>query len=50
MQAQGFEISAVQFGDDSSPFLSAPRLSEQLGVTQSELAKLAGIAPQYAYR
>lgn len=44
MQAQGLEISAVQFGDGSSPFLSARRLSEQIGVTQSELAKLAGIA------
>ena len=44
MQPQGLEIGAVRFGDGGSPFLSAPRLSEQLGVTQSELAKLIGIA------
>ena len=44
MQPQGLEIGAVRFGEGGSPFLSAPRLSEQLGVTQSELAKLIGIA------
>lgn len=44
MQPQGLEIGAVRFGDGGSPFLSAPRLCEQLGVTQSELAKLVGIA------
>lgn len=44
MRSQGLEIGAARFGELSSPFLSAPRLSEQLGVTQSELAKLVGIA------
>ncbi|MGV8856734.1 MAG: antitoxin Xre/MbcA/ParS toxin-binding domain-containing protein [Devosia sp.] len=44
MQSQGLEIGATRFGEGSSPFLSANRLSEQLGVTQSELAKLVGIA------
>ena len=44
MQAQGLEIGATRFGEGGSPFLSAHRLSEQLGVTQSELAKLIGIA------
>ena len=44
MQPQGLEIGAIRFGDSGSPFLSAPRLSEQLGLTQSELAKLVGIA------
>lgn len=44
MQPQGLEIGATRFGEGGSPFLSARRLSEQLGVTQSELAKLVGIA------
>lgn len=44
MQFQGLEISATLFGEGGSPFLSARRLSEQLGVTQAELAKLVGIA------
>ncbi len=44
MQSQGLEIGATRFGEGSSPFLSAHRLSEQLGVTQSELAKLVGVA------
>jgi hypothetical protein len=44
MQSQGFDIGAIRFGEGGSPFLSARRLSEQLGVTQSELAKLIGIA------
>jgi len=44
MQSQGLEIGATRFGEGGSPFLSAHRLSEQLGVTQSELAKLIGIA------
>ncbi len=44
MQPQGLEIGATRFGEGGSPFLSAHRLSEQLGVTQSELARLAGIA------
>lgn len=44
MQSQGLDIGAIRFGEGGSPFLSARRLSEQLGVTQSELAKLIGIA------
>lgn len=44
MQSPGLEFGAVRFGEGGSPFLSAPRLSEQLGVTQSELAKLVGVA------
>jgi hypothetical protein len=35
---------AAQLGEKGSPFLSAGRLSEQLGITHSELAKLAGVA------
>ena len=44
MQSQGLEMGATRFGEGNSPFLSAHRVSEQLGVTQSELAKLVGIA------
>lgn len=44
MQPQSLEIGAVWYGEGGSPFLSAHRLSEQLGVTQAELAKLIGIA------
>ena len=44
MQSHGLEIGAVQFGQVGSPFLSPQRLAEQLGVTQSELARLAGVA------
>jgi hypothetical protein len=40
----GQEIIAAHFGDARSPVLSARRVSELLGVTQSELAKLAGVA------
>lgn len=38
------EASAVQFGSNDGPYLSARRVSEQLGVTMSELAALAGVA------
>jgi Protein of unknown function (DUF2384) len=44
MTAQRLEITATHFSEGSSPFLSARRVSELLGVTQSELAKLAGVA------
>lgn len=44
MMAQSLGMSAANFGDARSPFLSARRVSELLGVTQSELAKLVGIA------
>lgn len=44
MGAQTLDVGAAHFGEVSSPFLSARVVSEQLGVTQSELAKLVGIA------
>lgn len=44
MQPQSLEIGAVRFGESGSPFLSAHRLSERLGVTQAELARLVGVA------
>jgi hypothetical protein len=44
MQSHGLEVGAAQFGQVGSPFLSPQRLAEQLGVTQSELARLAGVA------
>lgn len=44
MSVQALEIGAAQFGDMSSPFLSARRVSELLGLTQSDLAKLIGVA------
>ncbi len=44
MQVHGFQIGAAGFSEGSSPFLSPHRLSERLGVTQSELARLAGVA------
>ncbi|MEJ6782778.1 antitoxin Xre-like helix-turn-helix domain-containing protein [Aminobacter sp. Piv2-1] len=44
MTAQSLGVSAAHFGDSRTPFLSARRVSEQLGVTQSELARLVGVA------
>ncbi len=44
MAAHALEISAVAFGEPQSSFLSAKRVSELLGVTQAELAKLIGVA------
>jgi uncharacterized protein (DUF2384 family) len=44
MQPQGLEIGVARFSEGESPFLSAHRLAEQLGLTQSELAKLVGVA------
>jgi uncharacterized protein (DUF2384 family) len=44
MIAQGLEITATRFSEARSPFLSAHRVSELLGVTNSELAKLVGVA------
>jgi hypothetical protein len=44
MQTQSLDVGAARFGDGGSPFLSPHRLSEQLGVTQSELARLVGVA------
>jgi uncharacterized protein (DUF2384 family) len=44
MNTPGLELTAGHFGEEQSPYLSAPRVSEVLGINQSELAKLAGIA------
>jgi hypothetical protein len=44
MTATSFEIAATRFGDGQGPFLSARRVSDQLGVTLSELARLIGVA------
>jgi hypothetical protein len=38
------DIPATRFGDQSSPFLSARRVAELLGVTLGELAGLIGVA------
>jgi uncharacterized protein (DUF2384 family) len=40
----GFELIAGHFSEEQSPFLSAHRVSEVLGINQSELAKLVGVA------
>lgn len=44
MAAHAFEIGAATFGEPQSSFLSAKRVSELLGVSLAELAKLVGIA------
>ncbi|MFB9948766.1 antitoxin Xre/MbcA/ParS toxin-binding domain-containing protein [Rhizobium puerariae] len=44
MVAHAFEMGAASFGEAQSSFLSARRVSELLGVTQAELAKLIGVA------
>ncbi|HVW55011.1 MAG TPA: antitoxin Xre/MbcA/ParS toxin-binding domain-containing protein [Rhizobiaceae bacterium] len=44
MNSVAFDISASSFGEKQSPFLSARRVAENLGVTLSELAALAGVA------
>jgi uncharacterized protein (DUF2384 family) len=44
MQPQGLDVGATRYGDSGSRYLSPHRLSEQLGVTQAELARLAGVA------
>jgi uncharacterized protein (DUF2384 family) len=44
MQSHSLEVGATFFSEGGSPFLSSHRLAEQLGVTQTELAKLIGIA------
>lgn len=44
MTAMSLDIAASRFGDGQSPFLSPRRVSEQLGVTLSELARLVGVA------
>lgn len=44
MVAQSLGMSATLFGDARSQFLSARRVSELLGVTQADLARLVGVA------
>lgn len=44
MAAQSLGMSATLFGDARSQFLSARRVSELLGVTQADLARLVGVA------
>lgn len=44
MPARSLDITAANFVENRSPFLSARRVSELLGVTLSELAKLVGVA------
>jgi len=44
MSSVAFDISASSFSEKKSPFLSARRVAENLGVTLSELAALAGVA------
>lgn len=44
MSPQALEAGAGLFVEAGSRYLSAARLSEQLGISQAELAKLAGIA------
>jgi hypothetical protein len=44
MTAAALEISASRFGEGKSPFLSARRVAELLGVNLSELAALVGVA------
>jgi hypothetical protein len=38
------DISTFRFGDERTPFLSARRVAERLGITQGELASLIGVA------
>jgi hypothetical protein len=44
MVSRSLDVAAAQFSEDSSRFLSSRRVSDLLGVTQSELAKLIGVA------
>jgi uncharacterized protein (DUF2384 family) len=44
MAAQSLGMSAAHFGEARSQFLSARRVSELLGVTQADLARLVGVA------
>lgn len=44
MTALSFDMAATHFSDGQSPFLSAGRVSEKLGLTLSELARLIGVA------
>jgi uncharacterized protein (DUF2384 family) len=44
MTAAALELTASRFGDGQTPFLSARRVSDLLGVTLTELAGLIGVA------
>lgn len=44
METRALDTGAARYGEGGSPFLSPRRLAERLGVTQSELARLVGIA------
>ena len=44
MNAAALEVSASRFGDVRTPFLSARRVAELLGVNLTELAGLIGVA------
>jgi uncharacterized protein (DUF2384 family) len=44
MTAASLNNIAARFGDEHSSFLSPRRVSEQLGVTLAELARLIGVA------
>ena len=44
MRAAVLDITASRFGDASTPFLSARRVAELLGVNLTELAGLIGVA------
>ena len=44
MTTAAFDVSALNFTDGGSPYLSARRIAELLGVSLSELAALIGVA------
>lgn len=44
MSATALDFPALRFGDAGSPFLSARRVADLLGVTLTELAGLIGVA------
>ncbi|TIY00343.1 MAG: DUF2384 domain-containing protein, partial [Mesorhizobium sp.] len=44
MNAAALEIRASRFGEERTPFLSARRVAELLGVNLTELAGLIGVA------
>lgn len=44
MTTAALDVSAFQFGNERTPFLSARRVAERLGITLSELASLIGVA------
>ncbi|WP_295811207.1 antitoxin Xre/MbcA/ParS toxin-binding domain-containing protein [uncultured Nitratireductor sp.] len=44
MTAAELDFAAAHFADERAPFLSARRVSELLGVTMVELARLIGVA------